>query len=187
MQLLQEWRADQHPHGRGDSSIDRRKLGSMAQCMEEHADRKVSPRGRLPRRVTSLHRSSLGICRQSKPAHLPPITLTNAKKSTNPEWEPPRPFVYTPLHGVGGSVFPGLCRSVGIYDYSPVPEQLRPNPDFPTVSFPNPEEAGALDLAMQTADKDGITLIIAHDPDADRFAAAEKVKYVCSPVAAAQT
>ncbi|EAU33465.1 conserved hypothetical protein [Aspergillus terreus NIH2624] len=98
-------------------------------------------------------------------------------KSINPAWNPKlqRPFVYTPLHGVGGLVFPDLCRSVGIHDYFPVPEQLQPDPDFPTVSFPNPEEAGALDLAMQTADKDGTTLIIAHDPDADRFAAAEKV------------
>lgn len=59
-----------------------------------------------------------------------------------------------------------------------VSEQIDPNPDFPTVSFPNPEETGALDLAMQTADREGKTLVIAHDPDADRFAAAEKAKYL---------
>lgn len=94
------------------------------------------------------------------------------------DWKQPRPFVYTPLHGVGGLVFPDLCQSVGITEFTPVPEQVEPNPDFPTVSFPNPEEAGALDLAMQTADREGKTLIIAHDPDADRFAAAEKVEYV---------
>ncbi|CAL5866277.1 uncharacterized protein PFLUO_LOCUS484 [Penicillium psychrofluorescens] len=51
----------------------------------------------------------------------------------------------------------------------------KPDPDFPTVKFPNPEEAGALDLAMQTADQGEMTLIIANDPDADRFAVAEKV------------
>ncbi|KAI9925623.1 Phosphoglucomutase-3 [Aspergillus wentii] len=96
-------------------------------------------------------------------------------KSTVSEWSPPKPFVYTPLHGVGGLVFPELCRSVGINDFTSVPEQVKPDPDFPTVSFPNPEEAGALDLAMRTADKEGKSLIIAHDPDADRFAAAEKV------------
>ncbi|KAL4895547.1 phosphoglucomutase [Aspergillus ambiguus] len=96
--------------------------------------------------------------------------------STNPAWKPPRPFTYTPLHGVGGLVFPDLCRSVGINHLTPVDEQLEPNPDFPTVSFPNPEEAGALDLAMQTANREGNTLIIAHDPDADRFSAAEKVE-----------
>ncbi|PYH97041.1 phosphoglucomutase [Aspergillus ellipticus CBS 707.79] len=91
------------------------------------------------------------------------------------EWKQPQPFVYTPLHGVGGLVFPGLCRSVGINDFTVVPEQEHPNPDFPTVAFPNPEETGALDLAMKTADKEGKSLIVAHDPDADRFAAAEKV------------
>jgi phosphoglucomutase len=84
--------------------------------------------------------------------------------------------MYTPLHGVGGLIFPELCRSVGITDFTSVTEQVEPNPDFPTVSFPNPEETGALDLAMQTADKEGKTLIIANDPDADRFAAAEKVE-----------
>ena len=52
----------------------------------------------------------------------------------------------------------------------------RPDPDFPTVKFPNPEEKGALDLAMATADKHDITIVLANDPDADRFAAAEKVK-----------
>ncbi|PWY90993.1 phosphoglucomutase [Aspergillus heteromorphus CBS 117.55] len=91
------------------------------------------------------------------------------------EWKQPQPFVYTPLHGVGGLVFPGLCRSVGIKDFTVVPEQEHPDPDFPTVAFPNPEEAGALDLAMKTADREGKNLIVAHDPDADRFAAAEKV------------
>ena len=71
-----------------------------------------------------------------------------------------------------------MCRSVGINDFTVVAEQEKPDPDFPTVAFPNPEEAGALDLAMQTADREGKNLIIAHDPDADRFAAAEKVEYV---------
>lgn len=73
-------------------------------------------------------------------------------------------------------MFPDVCRSMGITEFSPVAEQVKPDPEFPTVSFPNPEETGALDLAMQTADREGKTLVIAHDPDADRFAAAEKVK-----------
>lgn len=102
--------------------------------------------------------------------------LTALQKSTVAEWKSPRPFVYTPLHGVGGLVFPDLCRSVGINNIAPVADQAEPNPDFPTVSFPNPEEAGALDLSMQTADKESSSLIIAHDPDADRFAVAEKVE-----------
>ncbi|KAJ5572909.1 hypothetical protein N7450_009893, partial [Penicillium hetheringtonii] len=95
-------------------------------------------------------------------------------RSTVSEWKPPRPFVYTPLHGVGGLVLPTVCQSLGIRDFVSVPEQHTPDPDFPTVKFPNPEEVGALDLAMETADKEGKTLIIANDPDADRFAVAEK-------------
>jgi phosphoglucomutase len=84
--------------------------------------------------------------------------------------------VYTPLHGVGGLVLPTLCRSLGITDFASVAAQEKPDPDFPTVSFPNPEEVGALDLAIETADQEGKTLIIANDPDADRFAVAEKVE-----------
>lgn len=65
---------------------------------------------------------------------------------------------------------------MGIEDLSVVAEQERPDPNFPTVSFPNPEETGSLDLAMKTADIEGKSLILANDPDADRFAVAEKVK-----------
>jgi phosphoglucomutase len=54
-----------------------------------------------------------------------------------------------------------------------VAPQILPDPAFPTVRFPNPEEAGALDLAMETADAEGCRLVFANDPDADRFAAAE--------------
>ncbi|KAJ5725966.1 uncharacterized protein N7483_007323 [Penicillium malachiteum] len=96
-------------------------------------------------------------------------------RSTVTDWRPFSPFVYTPLHGVGGLVLPELCSSLGVDNIVSVPLQIAPDPEFPTVKFPNPEESGALDLAMETADKEGRTLIIANDPDADRFAAAEKV------------
>lgn len=68
-----------------------------------------------------------------------------------------------------------LFKRLGITDVVTVAEQQNPDPDFPTVAFPNPEENGALDLAITTADKHGVEIIIANDPDADRFAAAEKV------------
>ncbi len=54
--------------------------------------------------------------------------------------------------------------------------QASPDPDFPTVKFPNPEEDGALSLAIATADRNEVKLIIANDPDADRFAVAENVE-----------
>ena len=91
--------------------------------------------------------------------------------------KPPK-FVYTPLHGVGLKYMNDVLNSNPFFGGSlmtVVEQQAQPDPDFPTVKFPNPEENGALDLAMSTADKSGIHLILANDPDADRFAFAEKV------------
>lgn len=86
-------------------------------------------------------------------------------------------FVYTPMHGVGLEYFMGALNKFGIpRSVTVVDQQARPDPDFPTVKYPNPEEKGALDLAMKTADEKGIRLILANDPDADRFAAAEKIE-----------
>jgi phosphomannomutase len=80
--------------------------------------------------------------------------------------------VYTPLHGVGWSTIEPLFASAGSEALITVDEQLQPDGDFPTVSFPNPEEPGALDLAMQIASDYNADLIIANDPDADRVALA---------------
>lgn len=80
--------------------------------------------------------------------------------------------VYTPLHGVGGSVLTRVISDTGFPDPIVVAEQAEPDPDFPTVSFPNPEEPGALDLALALADRHDADLVIANDPDADRLALA---------------
>lgn len=86
------------------------------------------------------------------------------------------PFVYTPMHGVGLPFFTSVLEKLGLKDQMIiVQEQAKPDPNFPTVRFPNPEEKGALDLAKNIADHNGVKLILANDPDADRFAAAEKV------------
>lgn len=79
---------------------------------------------------------------------------------------------YTAMHGVGWETFARVLDAAGVAKPVTVTEQLEPNGEFPTVDFPNPEEAGALDLAYQTASAAGAGLIIAHDPDADRLAVA---------------
>lgn len=85
-------------------------------------------------------------------------------------------FVYTPMHGVGCTPMKAITQKLKIRERMfVVPEQAQPNADFPTVKLPNPEEDGALNLAKASADQEGITLLIANDPDADRFAVAEKV------------
>ncbi len=81
-------------------------------------------------------------------------------------------FVYTALHGVGWEVSNRCYLAAGLGDAIVVPEQIQPDGAFPTVAFPNPEEPGALDLAYATADRAGVELIIANDPDADRLAVA---------------
>jgi phosphoglucomutase len=83
------------------------------------------------------------------------------------------PFVYTPMHGVG---LPYMQKAISeSSSMIVVNEQAKPDPNFPTVSFPNPEEHGALDLAIATANGTGTTVIVATDPDADRLAVAERV------------
>ncbi|KAI9723626.1 MAG: hypothetical protein M1812_000926 [Candelaria pacifica] len=85
-------------------------------------------------------------------------------------------FVYTPLHGVGLPYMSLVLQRLGLLDgMITVDEQASPDPNFPTVEFPNPEEDGALKLAVAIATHHNVKLIIANDPDADRFAAAENV------------
>ncbi len=80
--------------------------------------------------------------------------------------------VYTPLHGVGLEVAERVLGAAGLPQPAVVAEQADPDPTFPTVAFPNPEEPGALDLAFVTAREVGAELVIANDPDADRLAVA---------------
>ena len=81
-------------------------------------------------------------------------------------------LVYTPLHGVGGTSVTQVLETAGFDAPYVVAQQEQPDADFPTVSFPNPEEPGAMDLAMALAADRQVDLVVANDPDADRCAAA---------------
>jgi len=90
------------------------------------------------------------------------------------EVRPPLRIAYTPMHGVGYALAARAFVAAGFSEVSSVPEQTRPDPAFPTVRFPNPEERGAMDLVIAHARRIGAHLVIANDPDADRLAVAVK-------------
>ena len=83
-------------------------------------------------------------------------------------------IVYTAMHGVGTETLSKVFKEAGFPALILVSQQSEPDPDFPTVAFPNPEEPGAIDLALDTAQAVSADLVIANDPDADRCAAAIK-------------
>ena len=90
----------------------------------------------------------------------------------------PRPgdlkIVYTAMHGVGTKTLQRVFHRAGFPSLILVESQAQPDPDFPTLPFPNPEELGALDLALDTARTFDADLLIANDPDADRCSVAIK-------------
>jgi phosphomannomutase len=104
-------------------------------------------------------------------AYLDGVGGVDPKTSTDAERAKLR-VVYTAMHGVGASTLLKAFALRGFTDIHPVKEQEQPDPDFPTVAFPNPEEPGALDLSLVNASRVGAHLVIANDPDADRMTAA---------------
>lgn len=83
--------------------------------------------------------------------------------------------VYTPLHGVGAEPLLRAFQVMGLPEPYIVPEQRQPDPEFPTVVFPNPEEGkGTWSMAFRTGEQRGARLVLANDPDADRLSAAER-------------
>lgn len=84
----------------------------------------------------------------------------------------PLNYVYTAMHGVGKDTLLATLQAAGLDTPHLVDAQCEPDPTFPTVDFPNPEEPGALDLAIALAKEHGAECIIANDPDADRLAVA---------------
>ena len=98
------------------------------------------------------------------------ITQPASFEATKRELE----WVYTPLCGVGGAALEAACSQANIPLPVRVDSQFTPDGSFPGLPFPNPEEAGVLNQAFQTADEKNIELILANDPDADRLAVAVK-------------
>ncbi|KAJ3063372.1 Phosphoglucomutase-3 [Podochytrium sp. JEL0797] len=88
----------------------------------------------------------------------------------------PLRYVYTAMHGVGLPFVERVLSTFGMKSATLVAEQVLPDPEFTTVVFPNPEEKGALDMALALADRESIGLVLANDPDADRLAVAQKRK-----------
>jgi phosphomannomutase len=117
---------------------------------------------------------------------LPAIPQSAAPPPTAPQPATPTPsgqqplsgasrplrVVYTALHGVAASLALRAVQEAGFPAPLVVAAQEHPDPDFPTVSFPNPEEPGTLDLALAQARADGAGLVLANDPDGDRLAVA---------------
>jgi len=101
--------------------------------------------------------------------------LCRMRNVMDPLLRPPIRFAYTAMHGVGYNFARQMFDAFGlIKGIFPIEEQIQPNPEFPTVAFPNPEERGALNIAMARAGEAGVNLIVANDPDADRVAVAER-------------
>jgi phosphoglucomutase len=86
----------------------------------------------------------------------------------------PPTFAYTAMHGIGYPFAKQVFETFELAPFQAVLEQKDPDPNFPTVPFPNPEEKGALDLAKKFASESGCDIVLANDPDADRLAIAEK-------------
>ncbi len=106
------------------------------------------------------------------PATALPQSLRGAQSLGGAVFTPQVSTVYTPMHGVAGGLMLRAITRAGFTAPHVVTAQAEPDPDFPTVAFPNPEEPGALDLALADARRLGAEMVLANDPDGDRLAVA---------------
>ena len=101
-----------------------------------------------------------------------PDAHPDARTDAHPDARTDLSVVYTPLHGVGRTTVETVLERAGFSVPHVVVRQGEPDPEFPTVAFPNPEEPGAMDLATELATQVGADVVVANDPDADRCAVA---------------
>ncbi|KAJ7849080.1 hypothetical protein B0H14DRAFT_2766071 [Mycena olivaceomarginata] len=121
-----------------------------------------------------LHSLCLDRTQEMKDAYFSNLSSLNRSRPLNGQTEVK--FVNTSMHGVSDLFVSRAFQSFGFPPFIPVTEQQQPDPEFPTVVFPNPEEKGWMhsDLALRTADAQGAGYVLSQDPDSDRFCAAEK-------------
>ncbi|MGG7307944.1 phospho-sugar mutase [Curtobacterium sp. AB451] len=122
--------------------------------------------------ITDLHRATDYTVATSEllDAYVSATAATVAVPGLAPDAQPK--VVYTAMHGVGWETARAVFEAAGFAEPVTVPEQIEPDGAFPTVSFPNPEEPGAMDLSIARGVAVGADLVIANDPDADRLALA---------------
>ncbi len=129
-----------------------------------------SPTGRPDRRGSTIDLGTVDGGGPTIDAYVRDVT-TNRRPSRRPTDSPPLRTVYTALHGVGAALFERVVHDAGIATRA-VPDQRDPDPDFPTVTSPNPEEPGVLAELLAEAERSAAELALALDPDADRLALA---------------
>ena len=149
-------------------------VGPVADGINYASSQIISPTDGFIARDIDAVTSLKSLPRGSKWTELSEEVITEYVKRTSAL--APRPgdlkIVYTAMHGVGTETIQRVFNHAGFSTLILVDEQCTPDPDFPTVAFPNPEEPGAIDLALKKARDFGADLVIANDPDADRCAAA---------------
>lgn len=149
-------------------------VGSVADGINYASSQIISPTDGFIATDIDAVTSLKSLPRGSKWTELSEEVITEYVKRTSAL--APRPgdlkIVYTAMHGVGTETIQRVFNHAGFATLILVDEQCTPDPDFPTVAFPNPEEPGAIDLALKKARDFGADLVIANDPDADRCAAA---------------
>ena len=131
-----------------------------------------APAARVVPRMDLDEARALGLVREPDPKVLEGYYEAVLALSRRNEGRADLRVVYTPMHGVGDRYVHEVMRRFGFGRVVSVPEQAEPDGEFPTVRFPNPEEPGALDLAVALAKKEQAHVLLANDPDADRLAVA---------------
>jgi phosphomannomutase len=143
----------------------------IAAAIDEVADRGAAvPPGTTPGRT--VHLGGPADDTELVRAYLREALATRGGSAVPPAPAVPISIVVTSLHGVGATLLERVLDAGGHRDVHPVERQRHPDPDFPTVAFPNPEEPGALDELLALAEERHAHVALANDPDADRLAVA---------------